>query len=122
MTRILFFRMVLRKLLEITNNKPILVSTIFFTITNISLFSLHFHLFSVIPKEVNQNQEQCSLCCISPCFLLLLCTQYKSLQFFQHTFHKLKAIGVLRPIFTDYVISCDYANIFTHILAKDKIL
>ena len=54
MARTLFFRMVLKKLSEITNNKPILISTIFFTIMNISFFSLRFDLFSVIAKEVNQ--------------------------------------------------------------------
>ena len=38
--------------LLITNQ--FLVSTIFFTIMNISFFSLRFDLFSIIAKEVNQ--------------------------------------------------------------------
>ena len=54
MARTLFFRMVLRKLSEVTNNPPILISTIFFTIMNISFFSLSFDLFPIIAKEVNQ--------------------------------------------------------------------
>ena len=54
MARILFFSIVLRKLSEISNNKPILISTIFFTIMNISFFSLRFDLFSIIAKKVNQ--------------------------------------------------------------------
>ena len=102
MARTLFFRMVLKKLSEITNNKPILISTIFFTIMNISFFSLRFDLFSS-----QSNQEQCSLCCSSPCFRVLLCTHYGSLQCFSTYFRKLKEIGVLRPVFPDYFISCD---------------
>ena len=103
MARILFFCIVLRKLSEISNNKPILISTIFFTIMNISFFSLRFDLFSS-----QSNQEQCSLCCSSPCFrVLLLCTHYGSLQCFSTYFRKLKEIGVLRPVFPDYFISCD---------------
>ena len=54
MTRTLFFRMVLRKFSEITNNKPILVRAIFFTIMNISFFSRRFDLFLIIAKEVKQ--------------------------------------------------------------------
>ena len=101
MTGTLFFRMVLKKLSGITSNKPILISTIFFTIMNISFFSLRFDLFSS-----QSNQEQCSLCCSSPCFrVLLLCTHYGSLQCFSTYFRKLKEIGVLRPVFPDYFIS-----------------
>ena len=40
-----------QKLLKI---KQFLVSTIFFTIVNISFFSLRFYLFLIIAKEVNQ--------------------------------------------------------------------
>ena len=57
MARTLFFRMVLKKLSEITNNKPILISTIFFTIMNISFFNLRFDLFSFIAKKVNQIRK-----------------------------------------------------------------
>ena len=48
------------------------------------------------------------MCCSSPCFLVLLCTHYGPLQCFSTYFRKLKEIGVLRSIFPDYVISCDY--------------
>ena len=44
----------------------------------------------------------------SPYFLVLLCTHYGPLQCFSKYFRKLKEIGVLWPIFPDYVISCDY--------------
>ena len=53
MARTLFFRMVLRKFSEITNNKQFLVGTIFFTIMNIAFFNLRFDLFLIIAKVVN---------------------------------------------------------------------
>ena len=90
---------------KLLTTNQFLVSTIFFTIMNISFFSLRFDLFSS-----QSNQEQCSLCCSSPCFRVLLCTHYGPLQCFSTYFRKLKEIGVLRPIFPDYVISCDYGN------------
>ena len=94
--------MVLRKSSEITNTNQFLVSTILFTIMNISLFSLRFDLFSIITKE------QCSLCCSSPCFCVLLYIHYGPLQCFSIYFRKLKEIGVLLPIFLEYVTSCGY--------------
>ena len=54
MVRTLFFRMILRKFSEITKNKQILVSTIYFTIMNISFSSLRFDIFSIIAEEVSQ--------------------------------------------------------------------
>ena len=94
MARTVFFGMVFREFSEITKNKPI------FSQYNIS-----------INISISQlNQEQCSMCCSSPCFLVLLCTHYGPLQCFSTYFRKLKEIGVLRPIFSDYVISCNYGE------------
>ena len=78
---------------------------------NISFFNLRFDLLPIIAKEVNQISN--SLCCSSPCFCVLLCTHHGPLQWFSTYFCKLKEIGVLRPIFPDYVISCDYGSIQT---------
>ena len=89
----------------------LLVSTILFTNINISLFNLRFDRFSIIVKKSQSNQQQFSLSCSSPCFCVLLCTHYGPLQSFSTYFHKLKEIGVLRPIFPHYVISCDYGFI-----------
>ena len=50
------------------------------------------------------------MCCSSSCFLVLLSTHYGSLQCFSTLFRKLKEIGVLRPLFSDYVTSCDYVQ------------
>ena len=38
------------------------------------------------------------------------CTHYGPLQWFSTYFRKLKETGVLRSIFPDYVISCDYVQ------------
>ena len=111
MARTLFFRMVFRKFSEITNNKPVFSQ--FNGFYNYEYFFFLF-AFDVSTKEVNHhqrspsNQEQCSLCCSSPCFRVFLCTYYGPLQCFSTYFRKLKEIGALRSIFPDYVISCDY--------------
>ena len=52
--------------------------------------------------------EKCSLCWSSPCFGVLMCTHYGPLHSFSTHSRKSKEIGVLRPIFPDYVICCDY--------------
>ena len=108
MTRTLFFRKVLRKFSEITNNKPIFSPcNIFYNYEYFFFQSAFWSLFNHRQRS-QSNQEQCSMCCSSPCFLVLLCTHYGSLQCFSTYFRKLKEIGVLRPIFPDYVISSDY--------------
>ena len=99
--------MVLRKFSEITNNKPI-VSTLFFTIMNIFFINLRFDLFSIITKVVNQIRNYVVWVVAG---LVFLCTHYGPLQYFSTNFRKLKEIGVLRPIFPEYVISCDYGYI-----------
>ena len=72
MARTFFFRMVLRKLSEITNNKPMLISTIFFTIMNISFFSLRFDLFSIIAKKVNQIRN--NVVCVVARLVFVFCS------------------------------------------------
>ena len=81
---------------------------------NITFFSLRCDLFSIIAKEVNQIRNLwCNVVCVVTrlVFLFLLCTHYGQLQCFSTYFYKLKEIGVLRPKFPDYVISCDYVAI-----------
>ena len=88
-----------------------LVSTIFCAITNISFFSLRFDLFSIITKEVNQIRNNV-VCVVARLVFLFCCALTRGrCNAFQRIFHKLKKIGVLRPIFPDYVISCDYDSI-----------
>ena len=96
------------KSLTITNQ--FLVSIIFFTNTNISFFNLSLDLLSIIAKK-SIKSGTISLYCSWPCFRVLLCTHYGPLQCFSTYFCKLKEIGVLRPIFPDYVIYCDYVLI-----------
>ena len=111
MSRTLFFRMMLGKFSEITNNKPIFSQyNIFYNYEYFFFQSAFWSLFNHRQRS-QSNQEQCSMCCSSPCFLVLLCTHYGSLQCFSTYFLKLKEIGVLRSIFADYFISCDYDKI-----------
>ena len=107
MARTLFFHMVLRKFSEITSNKPIFSQYNIFC--NYEYFFLQSAFWSLFNHR-QSNQEQCSMCCGSPCFRVLLCTHYGPLQCFSTYFRKLKEIGVLQPIFPDYVISCDYVH------------
>ena len=108
MATIFFFRMVLRKSSEITNNKPIFSQyNIFYNYEYFLLQSAFRSLFNHCQRS-QLIQEQRSVCCSSPCFLVLLCTTYGLLQCFSIYFCKLKKIGVLRPIFPYYLISCDH--------------
>ena len=88
--------------------KPIFSQyNIFYNYENFFFQSAFWSLFNHRQRS-QSNQEQCSLCCSLPCFLVLLCAHYGLLQYFSTYFRKLKKIGVLQPIFPHYVISCDY--------------
>ena len=86
MARTLFFRMVLRKSSEITNSKPIFSQYNFFTIMNISFFSLRFDLFSIIAKEVNQIRN--NVVCVVARLVFLFCCALTTgrCNAFQHIF------------------------------------
>ena len=110
MARTLYFRKVLRKFSEITNNKPIFSKcNIFYNYEYFFFQSAFWSLFNNRQRS-QSNQEQCSLCRGSPCFRVLLCSHYGPLQCFSTYFCKLKEIGVLRPIFPGYDISCDFGK------------
>ena len=112
MARTLLFRMVVRKFSEITKGKPIFSwYNIFYNYEYFPFQPAFWSLFNHRQRS-QSNQEQWSLCCSSPCFLVLPCTHYVPLQCFSTYFCKLKGIGVLRPIFPDYVISCDYGLVY----------
>ena len=82
MARTLFFRMVFRKVSEITKNKPT------FSQYNIFYNYEYFFFQSVFWSLLNHcqssqsNQERYSLWCSLPCFLVLLCTHYRLLHCF----------------------------------------
>ena len=82
---------------KLLTTNQFLVSTIFFTIMNISFFNLCFDLFS------NQKQYSCSSCCSSPCVSILLCTHYGSLQCFSTYFRKLKESEFYGPYFQTWL-------------------
>ena len=113
--------MVLRKLSKITNNKPVLISTIFFTVMSISFFSLRFDLFSIIAKEVNQIRNNVVCVVARICFRALLCTQYGPLICLSIYFRKLKEIRVLRFIFPDELTWDDLVYVHSIHLDKNKI-
>ena len=95
---------------KLLKTNQFLVSAIFFTIMNIFIQPAFWSFFNHCQRS-QSNQEQCSLCCNSPCFRVLLCTHYEPLQCFSTSFRKLKEIGVLRPLLPDYVISCGYDSL-----------
>ena len=90
MARTLFFHMVLRNFSEIANNKPVFSQYNIFCNHEYFFFqSIFWSLFNRRQRS-QSNHEQCSLCCRSPCFRVLLCTHYGLLQCFWKYFHKLE--------------------------------
>ena len=77
----------LRNSQKLLTTNQFLVSTMFFTIMNISFFNLCFYLFLIIIKEVNQIRNNV-LCFSLPCFRILLCFHYRLLQCFSTYFRK----------------------------------
>ena len=101
MARTLFLCMVLWEFSEITNNKPIFSQYKIFYNYGYFFFQSAFWSFFNHRQRSQLNQEQCSLCCSSPCFFVLLSTHYGSWQCFSTYFCWLKEIWVLQPIFPD---------------------
>ena len=56
---------------KLLTSNQFLVITIFFTIMNVSLFSLRFDLFSIIAKEVNQIRN--NVVCVIVRLVFLFC-------------------------------------------------
>ena len=77
MTRTLFLCMILREFSEVTNNKPILVCTIFYTITNISCFSV---------KEVSKIRNNVVCVVVRLVFLFCCALTTGRCNAFQHIF------------------------------------
>ena len=69
--RTLFLCMVLKEFSETTKNKSILVTTIFFTVINITFFNLLFDLISMIAKEVNQIKS--NVVCVVARLVFVFC-------------------------------------------------
>ena len=108
MARTLFISMVFRNFSKITKNKPAFIQyNIFYNYEYFFFHSAFRSLFNHCQRS-QSNQEQCSMCCSSPCFLVLLCSHYRLLQCVSTQFRKLKKIGLLWALFREYVISCNY--------------
>ena len=91
----------------IINNTPIFSQYNIFYKYEYFFFQSAFWSIFIHHQRSQSNQEQCSLCCSSPCFLILLCTHYGPLQCFSTYFRKLKETGVLQPIFPDLWLRFD---------------
>ena len=89
---------------KLLTTNQFLVGTIFFTIMNIPFFNLRFDLFLIVAKVVNQIRNNAA--CVVGRLVFVFCCALTTgrCNAFQHIFK----IGVLRPIFPDYIISCDY--------------
>ena len=94
-----FFRMVFRKFSEITKSKPIFSQYNIFYNYEYFFFQSAFRSFINHGRRNQWNQEQCSLCCSSPYFRVLLCIHCGPLQCFLTYFRKLKEIGIYGPYF-----------------------
>ena len=99
MTRTLFFRMVLRNPQNLLTTNQFLVNTMFFTMMNISLFSLHFDLFLIIAKEVNQIKN--NIACAAAHLVFLFCCALTTVRCnaFQHVFVNQKKLEFYSPYF-----------------------
>ena len=88
---------------------------------NISFFNLHFDLFSIIAKEVNQIRN--NVVCVVACLVYMFCCVLTMgcCNAFELIFRKLKGIRVLQSIFQDYAISCDYGFIKQVATLSDQI-
>ena len=86
MARTLFFVWSLENSQKLLARNQFFVSTIFFTIMNISFSSLHFDLFSINAKEVNQIRN--NVVCVVACLVFLVCCALTtgSCNAFQHIF------------------------------------
>ena len=92
---------------KLLKTNQFLVSTIFFTIINISFFNLRFELFSIIGKVVNQirNNVVCVVARLVFVFCCALTTGHCNA--FQHIFLNWMKSEFYSPYFQT-VISCDY--------------
>ena len=81
MARTLFFRIVFRKF-----SNQFFVSTIFFTIMNISFFNLRFDLFLIITKEVNQIRNNVACVVVRLVFVFCCALTTGHCNAFQHIF------------------------------------
>ena len=69
----------------------------------------HFFFIAKLVGQIRNINNRSSLYCSLPCFPIFLCTHFRSLECYSTYFRKWIEIGVLRPKFQDYVVSCDYA-------------
>ena len=84
---------------KLLKTNQFLVSTIFFTIMNISFFSLHFDLFSIIAKKVNQIRNNIVYVVARLVFLFCFALTTGRCNAFQHIFVNSKKSEFYGPYF-----------------------
>ena len=84
---------------KLLTTNQFLVSTIFFTIMNISFFNLRFDLFSIMAKEVNQIRN--NVVCVAARLVFLFCLALSTgrCNAFQHNFVNSKKSEFYGPYF-----------------------
>ena len=93
---------------KLLTTKQFLVSTILFTnIIFPCFFNLHFDHFSIITKKVNQIRNNVVYVVARLVFVFYCALTTSHCNAFQHIFEEIR---VLRHIFPEYVISCDYVS------------
>ena len=83
---------------KLLKTNQFLVSSVFFTIMNISFFRLPFELFLIIAKEVNQIRNNV-VCVVVRLFLFCSALTTGRCNAFQHIFIKQKKEKFYRPYF-----------------------
>ena len=106
----LFFRIVLRKFSEITNNKPIFSQCNIFYKYKYFFFQFRFDLFSIIAKKVNQirNNVVCAVARLVFVFCCALTTGRCNA--FQHFFGNKKKSEFYGPYFQAMVFLVTMIN------------
>ena len=104
---------------KLLTTNQFLVSTIFFTIMNVSFFSLRFDLFSIIAKEVNEIRY--NVVCVVARLVFLFCCAHTAgrCNAFQHNFEyqkKSEFYGPYSPTMFDMLVC--YQDLSQNFLAE----
>ena len=100
---------------KLLKTNQFLVSAIFFTIMNISIFSLCFYLISIIGKKVNQIRN--NVACVVARLVFLFCCALTTARCnaFQHNFENQKKSEFYGPYFQTMLF------LVTMVLLLDKV-
>ena len=103
---------------KLLKTNQFLISAIFFTIMNISFFSLRFDLFSIIAKEVNQIRN--NVVCVVARLVFLFCCALTTgrCNAFQHNFVNQKKSEFYGPYFQTMLFLVTMVKAILYLLLK----